>query len=160
MRRTMLVALIGLALGTTAAGAHAQEVSRVPGAKSPTVARIVGIVPGAGHIYAGETSRGLGYMGAVAGGFMLASLALAAECYDDLLGDENNCGESTTTEDIAVAALLGVWAWSIYDAGRAAHRTNAKRRLGLSPIIAPARVSVAAAHERPALKLGLSVRAR
>ena len=159
MRRTLLVSIVALALGAGTAPAQ-EPAAPIAGAKSPTAARVIGIIPGAGHMYAGETGRGFAYMGGVVGAFALMSLALVAECYDDLLGAEDNCGNSTT-EDVATAVVLGVWGWTIYDAGRAAHRTNEKRRFRMSLLAAPARVAVGSARrESRGLKLGLSLSAR
>jgi hypothetical protein len=160
MRRTLLASILALALGATAAPAQEPAApARIAGAKSPTAARLIGIIPGAGHMYAGETGRGFTYMGVVVGAFALMSLALVAECYDDLLGTEDNCGNSTT-EDVAAAVVIGVWAWTIYDAGRAAHRTNEKRRFRVSLLAAPVRVAASPRRESRGLKLGLSLSAR
>jgi hypothetical protein len=119
-------------------------------------ARVIGIVPGAGHIYAGETMRGLGYLGATVGIIVIGGTLMAAEC----VGSLGESCEDSSTEDVATVAALGVWAWSIYDAGRAAHRTNAKRRLRVSLIVAPVRSTLARGADGRALKLGLSLATR
>jgi hypothetical protein len=156
MLRTLFAPVVVLTLATTTLGA--QDTARVAatGAKSPMTARVIGIVPGAGHIYAGETMRGLGYLGATAGIIVLGGTLLAAEC----VGSLGESCENSNTEDVATVAALGVWAWSIYDAGRAAHRTNAKRRLRVSLIVAPVRSTLARGADGRALDLGLSLATR
>ncbi len=152
----MLCALM-LALVLTATNLHAQDTARVaaPSVKSPTTARVIGIIPGAGHAYAGEPLRGLAHFGATAGIFMLAGLMFASDC----IGGEN-CGESSEPALMMVAGF-GYWGWTIYDAGRAAERTNARRRpLRVSLIATPVRPTIASVNEARRLKLGLSVATR
>lgn len=157
MRRTMLVLLAASTLG--APRLDAQDSARVAatGDKSPMAARVIGIIPGAGHMYAGETGRGLAYMGGTVGIFLIGATAMLADCYDDLLGTEDNC-ESSNTGDFAAAAVLAFWGWSIYDAGRAAHRTNAKRRqMRVSLILAPRMPTSSATRGGRGVTVGLSV---
>ena len=155
-------ALLAAVLGVLMLGApdvRAQDAVRAAAAreKSPAAARIIGVFPGAGHIYAGETGRGLAYMGGTLGILVIGATAMVAECYAELLGAGERC-DSSNTDDIAAVAVLGLWGWSIYDAGRAAHRTNAKRRQGrVSLIVVPARSTPAAAHGASRLKVGLSL---
>jgi hypothetical protein len=154
MLRTVCAPLLALVLAATTL--RSQDTARVappgPGAKSPTTARVIGIVPGAGHLYAGETRRGLTYFGATVGTFMLAGLMLGADC----IGQEN-CDESIEPTLVLLAAF-GQWGWSIYDAGRAAERANARRRWSrVSLIVAPGRPTVAGETKGQGLKLGLSL---
>ena len=135
MRR--LIPLCCLMLGATPVAAQDTARAEVAGAKSPMAARVIGIVPGAGHIYAGETGRGFAYMGGTLGLMMLGTSAILAECIAEVVDMGERC-DSSNTADIFAGAVLGLWGWSIYDAGRAAHRTNAKRRsmrvsMGLVP---------------------------
>jgi hypothetical protein len=129
MPRTILLLVVTMLLRAPASTAQ-DTLRTTAGVKSPVAARVIGIVPGAGHIYAGETKRGLTYLGATIGVFLLGATLWASECIGSL-GEQ--CEESgAVSDDIAVVATLGVWGWSIYDAGRAAHRTNAKRKLKVS----------------------------
>jgi hypothetical protein len=158
MRHRMIGPALALVLGATALDAQDTVRATVAKDKSPTTARVIGIVPGAGHMYAGETTRGFAYMGGTLGVLALGTMMLAAECFSSL-GVEENC-HSSGTETVVTAAVLGLWGWSIYDAGRAAHRTNARRRLRVSLIVAPVRSIQARARDSRAVTLGLSVAMR
>ena len=158
MSRTMTDILIALMLGASTIGAQDTVRASAVEMKSPTVARVVGIIPGAGHIYAGETGRGLLYMGGTLGVLALGAMVLAVECLSDL-GVEEDCN-SSGADNVVTAAVLAVWGWSIYDAGRAAHRTNARRRLRMSLLVAPARSAAAYTRDGRAVKLGLSLGTR
>ena len=151
MFRLAFAALVALALAAT--DLTAQDTARSPaGSKSPTAARVIGIVPGAGHVYAGEVGRGLQHFGVTVGTLMLASLMLAADC----TGSEN-CDDIRPA--VAMLAGLGYWGWSIYDAGHAAERANARRRWSrMSLIAAPIMPTLTGANAARALKLGLSFR--
>lgn len=160
MRRTTFHVVAFLVLGAPSLAAQDSAHVATAADKSPAAARVIGILPGAGHIYAGETGRGLAYMGGTVGVFLIGAAAMLAECYDDLLGTEQDC-ESSSTGDIAAAATLALWGWSIYDAGRAAHRTNAKRRLTrASLIVAPSRSGSPARRVSRGVSLGLSLALR
>lgn len=155
MRRTTLAGLGWITLG--AFTLNAQDSTRAPlgpADKNPVVARVIGIVPGAGHMYAGETRRGLAYMGGTVGVFLLGTTLFVTEC---VVSFGARCEEESITDDVTVLATLGVWAWSIYDAGRAAHRTNARRRSRVSLMLTPARsISPHGASGR-GLEIGLSL---
>ncbi len=156
MPRSLLGSLALIAgLSASATPLAAQDLTCIEtGDKNPTTARVVGVVPGAGHIYACEVLRGLGYfvgtLGIVGGG----AAASALDCLD-LEGD--GCGRSF---EVALVAAAGLWAWSIYDAGRAARRTNAKRRLRVSPVLTPGWLPARGRERRPALVVGLSLSVR
>jgi hypothetical protein len=151
MRRVLLPALAILVFGVTPLTAQSQ-------AKSPTAARIIGIIPGAGHMYAGETGRGFAYLGGIVGVALVGGLVLAVDCTADIYSGSDQCGTSAG-EDVLAVAIVGLWGWSIYDAGRAAHRTNAKQGLRASLLIAPQR-SRGVAHSGRGVRLGLSVATR
>ena len=153
MFRIAFVTLAALAVAATEL--PAQDTTRAAGSKDPTVARVIGIVPGAGHIYAGEKMRGVTYFGTTVGIFLLAGLMFASDC----IGAED-CGKSSTPA-LAMLAGFGYWGWTIYDAGRAAHRANARGRpWRLSVIAAPARSALAAEKDPRGVRVGLSVVAR
>ncbi len=78
-------------------------------------------IPGAGHIYAGEPGKGyamlLSSAGIAVGGFMLQVKQIKK-------------GESGMGAGLASgAAILGIYLYSVVDAGKAAQRTNAKNGL-------------------------------
>ena len=96
--------------------------------KSPTLARVIGVVPGLGHVYAGEPMRGLGWFGATLGVAAVGGSISDAQCQkrDEPYTDEY-CS-SKTIDIITAVATAGVWVWSIVDAGWTAERTNLRRR--------------------------------
>jgi hypothetical protein len=167
MKVSTLALLAGLTIGTTARAQTPPWGGSVPtGAiispaeggdlKSPATARVLGILPGAGHMYAGEVRRGFAYLGAVVGILAATSIASVAECAGDVY--ESDCGSSTTATIGAVAAI-GVWGWSIYDAGLAARRTNTRAHRPASLIAEPVRLPTAEG-DRIAVRLGLSIPVR
>ena len=136
--------LAGSVLLVTTAAAQPSSLSTatqdttVPALKDPTTARLIGIIPGAGHMYAGEVGRGFLYLGGTLGLFVAAGLASVSHCIEySLFGvDPPDCDRSPE-EVLALIAAGGLWVWSIFDAGRAARRTNAKRAARVSPVIEP-----------------------
>jgi hypothetical protein len=163
--RRLLIVLGTLLLGTPAL--HAQAIAgsapvsarSVEEAKSPTTARLIGILPGVGHMYAGETTRGFAYLGGIVGVLVVGTMLLTGECVDDLLAAKQDC-ESSTLENAVTIAALGLYGWSIYDAGRAAQRTNARRGLRTSLILAPARSPVSASRDGRVVRIGMSLATR
>lgn len=154
MRRTALVVLALLLLRAPALAA--QSAQPAISEKSPTTARVIGIVPGAGHMYAGEPGRGLVYMGGTLGILVIGGLATAADCLNDA-AFQNQCN-SDRTADLFTVAALGLWGWSIYDAGRAADRTNAHRRLQQTSLIVTPRRWTSARGSARAMSVGMSLR--
>lgn len=137
--RCLRVVLAGCLLFVTTAAA---QDTTVPEHKSPTTARLLGVVsPGLGHIYAGEVEHGLLYLTATPSLVVMGALVSGLECLaESWLSD---CGPST----VLTVSLIGagaLWAWSIFDAGRAAERTNAKRARRTSLILESARDDPAA----------------
>lgn len=156
VRRFTLAPIAALLLAATTLPAQDTARAVTAGDKSPMAARVIGILPGAGHIYAGETTRGFAFMGGMLGVGVLGTLMFIGECIG-AIGE--TCG-SKSTENLVTAAIFGVWGWSIYDAGLAAHRTNARRRYRVSLIIGPVRSTAAHAPRGRTLKLGLAVATR
>lgn len=111
-------------------------------AKSVTAARVLGIIPGAGHFYAGEGGRGLAFIAGVLVPGMIAGLGTVAECVADAAAD-TSCETSPSYSGLSVTdvATYAIWAWSIFDAGRAAQRTNAKRGVPVSLSVLPTRTA-------------------
>ena len=148
-----------LLLVTTAAAQHSplslahQADTVIKGPKDPAVARLIGIIPGAGHMYAGEVGTGFlyfsGTLGIVAaGGYITVSLAFS---------DQNNHREAAWVGWGTIIAASGLWVWSIVDAGRAARRTNAKLARRTSLILEPAAIPVANGGDRAAVRLGVKI---
>ena len=143
-RIPLSITAVVLLLAAPRASAEAQstELGATPrpaeaGRKSPTLARVIGVFPGAGHMYAGETRKGFVYLGETVGMLMLSSLMVAGDCVADGGGyGEDNCSASLTS-NAALLATFGIWGWSIYDAGRAANRTNVRRGLRVSMRLVP-----------------------
>ena len=164
MRRMPIVLVGAVVLGT--ATLHAQGIAgpapfparSVPEAKSPTTARVLGILPGVGHMYAGETGRGLAYLGGTFGVLLVGGLVLASDCTYQVATADEDC--SAGTETAVTVAVLGFYGWSIYDAGRAAHRTNARSGLRASLILAPVRSPTSPSSDGRGMKLGLSFATR
>ena len=96
--------------------------------KNPTTARLLGIFPGLGHLYAGEGGRGAAVAGAAVTLIVISELMGIEECPDSLFGPPD-CPPPTAEEIMIGVAALGVIGFSIWDAGRAAKRTNIKRRV-------------------------------
>ena len=110
------------------------------GMKRPGVARALASIPGGGPVYAGAPTRGLAFVGGMAGVLALGTVMIAGQCVAQLGNDDPNqsdrCGTPLLVNSVVVA-FYGVWGWSIYDAGRTAQRTNARRRRQASLILAP-----------------------
>ena len=138
-----LLAICGSALGA--------QIPRREPPKSPTTARIIGIIPGAGHMYAGEVGHGFAYMGGTAGLVFLSAAAALGGCLDD--GPGGTCGPTVAANVFAVGAL-GLWGWSIYDAGRAVKRVEARKLRRMSLIITPMQLQRENSAHR-ALRLGV-----
>ncbi len=94
-------------------------------AKYPALAATLGILPGAGHVYAGEYRRGLAVMGGIAGVALTTAFLAVGDC--DGEDASNSSAESCDNDNVLAAGgllMLGIWGWSIVDAGMAANRTN------------------------------------
>ena len=116
--------------------------------KDPKIATTWGyLLPGAGHIYAGESGKGwllmTGSVGALGVGL---GMTLASGEEDDIPDEFDPFGNPqtlSTAEDIQdwTPAYVGLgvfslgWIYSVLDAGKAAERTNRKRGLSwLKPV--------------------------
>ena len=153
-------ALLALAVALPAAAQEPMAEPRsVPATfgtpKSVATARVLGIVPGAGHVYAGETRRAIGFVGSMAGVLALGTLSFAEDCLADVLVEPVDCGFRTA--DVTVIAFYGLWAWSIYDAGRAAQRTNARRGFTVLPTVAPTLLAGTGGGKKLGIRAGLGL---
>ena len=136
---------------SSSSSAMGQTDAIVVALKDPAVARLLGIIPGAGHMYAGEVGRGLlyfaGTLGIFAtGGYITMSLAFT---------DQNTHRAAAIAGWSTIIATGGLWVWSIVDAGRAARRTNAKLARRTSLLFEPTRVPMANGGDRAAVRLGV-----
>lgn len=92
--------------------------------KNPTTARWLGIMPGMGHVYAGEGGRGALLAGSFVAVAIASSAIEASKCPSYTGGASCNADSRTAFAVLAGGALWGVIIFSVWDAGRAAHRTN------------------------------------
>lgn len=113
-----------------------------PPRKSGTTATILALLlPGAGHIYAGEPGRGLLLMGtgALAWGYAFSD----GQCkrpYTDVRTCELE--KNDRLAGISLAAGLGIYAFSAWDAHRAVKRTNARRKRAVGSLNVSTRLEV------------------
>ena len=115
--------------------------------KDPGTATLVGVLmPGAGHLYAGETGTGLGVMAVSAGSIG------AGYYFSRCPGAVDSCGQ--TPLYVGIGLHFANWIWSIIDAGDAAQRHN--RRL----LSAHIRLRPAASGHGPAPAGGLQLTMR
>ncbi len=130
---TLLAACSFLIAGVVSAQTPADTTPRISAVSDPvlsvTKARALAIIPGAGHFYANESGRGKWVIGGMTGLMLFMSLVTIGDCLADTFeGSGDRCeNPSSTKADVAAYSFIGVWAWSIYDAGHAARRTNARR---------------------------------
>lgn len=132
LRAFSTAVLCALALAIRPSAAQQSESPR----KSETTATVLGVLlPGAGHIYAGEMGRGLLLMATA--GLAFAYGFSDGQCkrpYTDVRTCELDKNE--TLAGISLATALGIYAFSAGDAHRAARRANAGRGLVIGPLIA------------------------
>ena len=119
--------------------ASAQTTKHAKGYKDPQIATAWSyVLPGAGHMYAGEGGKGFLVMAASVGGLAAGTIMTLNSNEDCEVGydyDFESCGESWTPFWIGSAAYAAGWIYSIVDSGKAAQRTNRKRGLSwLGPV--------------------------
>jgi TM2 domain-containing membrane protein YozV len=154
--------LAGSLLFVTTAAAQTSPLSTanqpdttVAAPKDPALARLIGIIPGAGHMYAGEVGRGFLYLGGTLGIFVTGGVIVLSAAFSD----QNNQDAAATAGWATLIATGGLWGWSIVDAGRAARRTNAKAARRTSLILEPTAIPVANGGDRAAVRLGVRISA-
>jgi hypothetical protein len=104
-------------------------------AKDPGTATLIAvIVPGGGHMYSGETSRGLMLFGVGVGGVIVGTAATLSST--GVTCSEFSCRDDTNYFPLLLGygAYLGSWIYGIVDAGNSAHRMNAARGLAALPV--------------------------
>ena len=122
-----VVLSVGVAPPVAAQVRPSPPIAATASLKDPRLARALAILPGAGHLYAGERGRAGAVFGTVVGILVLGGTISddAVECPGEEYSDEY-C-TSPTLDVLTYTAALGVLGWSMWDAGRAAQRTNARR---------------------------------
>ena len=135
--------------------------------KSVTTAQLLGLVPGVGHVYAGELNRAVAFGMATYTAFALNAIGRNPDehvCPSPPPGDPPAGGETCgPTQDIAtvvVVAVAGLIAWSSYDAGRAAERWNVRHGHQLSALIEAAMVPARGREERLVARIGVRMALR
>ncbi len=149
----------GLALGLSARIGVAQQ-TREPelSRKSEAIATVWAVLPGAGHIYAGETTRGLLLAGATGLSFMYGlSDGQCKQPYTDVRTCELEKNESLA--EASLIAAFALYAFSLWDAHDAARRANARRGLSLGVYeAAPTWILGISRTTQPYLGLGVELR--
>lgn len=129
--RVLSLAAVAAAL-LFARPAAAQE--RPSGYKDPNTALLVSVlVPGGGHLYSGETKKGLTILGVGVGGLILGT----ALSVDSVGCDENlNCDTDANYLPMTAGYLvyLGSWVYGIIGASDSAVRMNAQRGLAVGGV--------------------------
>lgn len=116
-----------------------RDSSRSISPKDPAEATTYSLfLPGAGHIYAGESAKGIALLMAGLGG---AALYLDAKHNAaNTVCDASHCRTEHITPDygyVAMGLAIASWVYGIADAGRAARRYNEDHGLAASPVIEP-----------------------
>jgi hypothetical protein len=127
------------------APAYAQTLP-APGYKDPGTSMLLGVVvPGGGHMYSGETGKGLVLLGVGLGGIVLGTAMTTSSIGASCSG--YSCQDDTNYVPMAAGylAFLGSWIYGIVDADDSAHRMNARRGIAwlgsgdLVPVVAASR---------------------
>ena len=156
--------LAGSLLFVTTAGAQAPSGptatpsdTTVSGLKSPTTARLLAIIPGVGHMYAGDKEGAIAVPALMSGILMAGVLVSAISCLPEPDADPPSDCDRTRPLKISGIVAGGLWLYSIFDAGRAAQRTNAKKTGRTSLLLEPTRMPVANGGDGGAVRLGLQI---
>ena len=139
-KRAKFFGLIFTFFFTTASFGQTRD-SAVYKYKDPGTATLISVlITGGGQFYAGESGKGLFLMGGSLAAVLLGASASDAgtiECdwYDCYTTDEN-----LTPFYLGVATAVGLWIYSVADAGSAARRSNernglASARFAIKPTI-------------------------
>ena len=89
------------------------------GYRDPGTARLLALLPGAGHIYSGETLKGAGLL--LGGAALLGTgIALLTSCDEPA----EDCAQEDRLAGLSFAGAAGVAIYSIVDAAAAARRSN------------------------------------
>ena len=109
--------------------------------RDPTAARLFAIVlPGAGHVYAGEYWRGIAIYGGTVSSFGTAALVYTIPDCPIFASEPCHPGPRWPRTVVALAGVgLGLYTWvsGVIDAPRAAERANERHRRGRRARAAP-----------------------
>lgn len=147
MKRILSVSIFFAILWTAPLGAqgstsHADSARAERLHRDPRIAQVLGLLPGIGHLYAGEYSRWYFTQVTVVSSLAMGEVFLKSEgC---MFG--GSCSRSSKRTDRVLGAgmiALGAWLWisSARDAPRAAARANdrhARKTRAISPFVEPA----------------------
>ena len=137
MKRRIFVLGLGMILMLSSGQVFAQK--KTAGYKDPKTATSWGyLLPGAGHMYAGEGGKGLllmvGSVGALAAGTIM-TLNSGDEDAEVGYDYDFSVGETDWTPSYIGMGVYAVgWIYSVVDAGKAAERTNRKHGLSRLPV--------------------------
>src|SRR5512142_140965 len=138
--RTHLL-LLGLAVVCAASSAAAQETpaarssaaapSAIVHQKSATTATVLAVLaPGVGHMYTGETGKGVALFGIGVGSMIFGSYMWQRGVTHDIVNCESlDCAAEGTVKQAGwayagTAIYLATWVYGLADAGSSAHRVN------------------------------------
>ena len=138
MRR--LILLLFLVLGLTRL--VAAQVAPVRYRNPSTAVAYAFLIPGGGHLYAGETGKGLTLatigLGSLVGGYLLATRCQSStEALDYGTSSSSDCGPRTGPLLAGGAVYMVAWVIGMTDAGPAAKRANTRHGLAIVPLIQP-----------------------
>lgn len=134
IHHTLVALLVGASLVCVRpAGAQQQPA----GYKDPSTATIMSvIIPGGGHLYSGETTKGAMILGVGLGGLVLGTALSAESVGIDCTDDFRACEDNTSYLPIAAGYLLylGSWVYGIMDASDSADRMNSTRGITIGDV--------------------------
>lgn len=109
--------------------------------KSPGTARLFAfLITGGGHLYAGETTKGLTLMGISAAAWIVGVNASTSSCSFSQFG--SSCSTDLAPLYLGAGVAAVTWIYGIIDADDAARRANERSRgalFGARPIVGPGR---------------------
>ena len=137
MKRRIFVLVLGMILMLNSGQVFAQQ--KTVGYKDPKTATSWGyLLPGAGHLYAGEGGKGLllmvGSVGALAAGTIMTINSGDEDAEVGYDYDFSKGATDWTPSYIGLGVYAVGWIYSVVDAGKAAERTNRKRGLSVLPV--------------------------
>lgn len=123
MKTALVVITLLLANVNTSSAQRELTVNDLAVYKSPGTATLISVlITGGGHMYAGETGKGLGLLLGSAGAIGIGAALSTSEtsCYGYVCTTETNLGPLY----IGSALAFGLWIYGVADAGEAARRSN------------------------------------
>jgi hypothetical protein len=135
--RTVLVLLVMIAITFSA---NAQQVK--PSFKKKGDATVLSVlIPGGGHLYAGESGKGLGLLGVGVGGVVLGSALVSCS------GAFECATANFNPLYVGLAVSVGAWIYGIADSGKAVARANERNGYTAASFqIKPIRPTTGATH--------------